>query len=70
LLEPVSRGRAEKFHRKFFGWFVLMGKNGIRIGDWVEINGVTGEVIEFGMFHAVLLETGNGNMRRTPLSGF
>ncbi len=43
----------------FFGWFVLMGKNGIRIGDWVEINGVTGEVVELGMFHTVLLETGN-----------
>lgn len=43
----------------FFGWFVLMGKNGIRIGDWVEINGVTGEVVELGVFHTVLLETGN-----------
>src|SRR5579864_9149696 len=43
----------------FIGWFVLMGRNGIRIGDWVEINGVTGEVIELGMFHTVLLETGN-----------
>jgi small-conductance mechanosensitive channel len=43
----------------FFGWFVLMGKNGIRLGDWVEINGVTGEVAELGMFHTVLLETGN-----------
>ncbi len=43
----------------FFGWFVLMGKNGIRLGDWVEINGVTGEVVELGMFHTVLLETGN-----------
>src|SRR5438046_5980297 len=36
-----------------------MGKNGIRLGDWVEINGVTGEVIEIGLFHTVLLETGN-----------
>lgn len=43
----------------FIGWFVLMGKNGVRLGDWVEINGVTGEVVELGMFHTVLLETGN-----------
>jgi small-conductance mechanosensitive channel len=43
----------------FLGWFVLMGKNGIRLGDWVEINGVTGEVVELGMFQTVLLETGN-----------
>lgn len=43
----------------FFGWFVLMGKNGIRLGDWVEINGVAGEVVELGVFHTVLLETGN-----------
>lgn len=43
----------------FIGWFVLMGKNGIRLGDWVEINGVTGEVVELGMFRTVLLETGN-----------
>ena len=43
----------------FLGWFVLMGRNGIRLGDWVEINGVTGEVVEIGLFHTVLLETGN-----------
>ena len=43
----------------FIGWFVLMGKNGIRLGDWVEINGVTGEVVEIGPFHTVLFETGN-----------
>jgi small-conductance mechanosensitive channel len=42
----------------FIGWFVLMGKNGIRIGDLVEVNGVTGEVVELGMFYTVLLETG------------
>jgi len=45
----------------FFGWFVLMGRNGIRHGDWVEINGVSGEVIEVGLFHTVMLETGNWN---------
>lgn len=43
----------------FFGWFVLMGRNGIRPGDWVEINGVGGEVLEVGLLHTVLLETGN-----------
>ena len=42
----------------FFGWFVLMGSNGIRPGDWVEINGVGGEVLEVGLLRTVLLETG------------
>jgi small-conductance mechanosensitive channel len=43
----------------FFGWFVLMGKDGIRAGDWVEINGVGGEVLKVGFLHTVILETGN-----------
>ncbi len=43
----------------FFGWFVLMGKNGIGRGDWVEINGVGGEVVEVGVLRTVLLEMGN-----------
>jgi small-conductance mechanosensitive channel len=50
----------------FIGWLVLMGKNGMRLGDWVEINGVGGEVVDLGMFHTVLLETGNWTQAGHP----
>lgn len=43
----------------FFGWFILMGRNGIRVGDWVEIRGVGGEVVEIGLLRTVLMETGS-----------
>ncbi len=45
----------------FFGWFVLMGRNGIHVGDWVEINGIGGEVVEIGLLKTVVMETGNWN---------
>jgi small-conductance mechanosensitive channel len=50
----------------FLGWFILMGKNGIRVSDWVEINGVGGVVTEIGLMSTTLLETGTEADRGYP----
>ncbi len=41
------------------GYFFLIGKYGIRIGDRVQIGEVTGEVIELGLVRLYLMELGN-----------
>jgi len=56
----------QAFILAFVGWFILMGKNGIRVGDWVEINGVGGEVTEIGLFRTTILETGNWTDKGQP----
>ncbi len=56
----------QDFILAFFGWFVLIGKNGIRVGDWVEIDGVGGEVTEVGLMSTTLLETGDLAERGHP----
>ncbi|HMJ20440.1 MAG TPA: hypothetical protein VK513_00985, partial [Terriglobales bacterium] len=40
----------QDFILAFCGWFVLMGPNGVRVRDWVEIDGVGGEVVHLGLF--------------------
>ena len=56
----------QDFILAFCGWFVLMGANGIRVHDWVEIDGVGGEVVELGLFRTWLLETGNWTANGHP----
>jgi small-conductance mechanosensitive channel len=56
----------QDFILAFFGWFSLMGRHGIRVGDWVEINSVGGEVAEISLFRTVLLETGNWTTKGHP----
>jgi small-conductance mechanosensitive channel len=48
----------QDFILAFLGWFVLVGKNGIHVGDNIEINGVNGEVSEIGLFSTTIFETG------------
>ena len=56
----------QDFILAFCGWFVLMGRNGVRVGDWVEIDGVGGEVVEVGLFRTWLLETGTWTANGHP----
>jgi small-conductance mechanosensitive channel len=44
------------------GYFFLIGKYGIRIGDRVQIGEVTGEVIELGLVRMYLMELGGRGM--------
>jgi len=48
----------QDFILAFCGWFVLMGPNGIRVGDWAEIDGVGGEVVEIGLFRDLVVRDG------------
>jgi small-conductance mechanosensitive channel len=56
----------QDFILAFVGWFVLMGRSGIGVGDVVEINSVTGEVVEIGLFRTTLMETGNWTAKGHP----
>ncbi len=50
----------------FVGYFFLIGKYGIRVGDRVQVGSVTGEVIEMGLVRMHLMElSGDGSMSPT-----
>ncbi|MRS03417.1 mechanosensitive ion channel family protein [bacterium] len=48
------------------GYFFLIGKYGIRVGDRVQIAGVTGEVVDIGIVRFHLLELGSGGEDAQP----
>ena len=42
------------------GYFFLIGRYGIRVGDRVQISGVTGEVVDIGLVRMQVMELGGG----------
>ncbi|MFN8008670.1 MAG: mechanosensitive ion channel family protein [Terriglobia bacterium] len=41
------------------GWFLIVGKYGISVGDRIEINQVKGDVLDIGLLRLAILEVGN-----------
>jgi small-conductance mechanosensitive channel len=48
------------------GYFFLIGKFGIRVGDRVQVSGVTGEVVDIGLVRFHLMEVGSGGTDSQP----
>lgn len=48
------------------GYFFLIGKYGVRVGDRVQISGVTGEVVDIGLIRLHLMELGGPESARQP----
>jgi small-conductance mechanosensitive channel len=48
------------------GYFFLIGKFGIRVGDRVQVSGVTGEVVDIGLVRFHLMELGSGSADLQP----
>lgn len=48
------------------GYFFLIGKFGIRIGDRVQVSGVTGEVVDIGLVRFHLMELGGAGADSQP----
>lgn len=48
------------------GYFFLIGKYGVRVGDRVQISGVTGDVVDVGLIRLHLMEVGGAGTDRHP----
>jgi small-conductance mechanosensitive channel len=42
------------------GYFFLIGKHGVRVGDRIQVSGVVGNVVDIGLIRMHLMELGNG----------
>ncbi len=50
----------------FAGYFFLIGKFGIKVGDRVQIGGVTGDIIDIGLVKLSLIEVNGSETDRQP----
>jgi small-conductance mechanosensitive channel len=48
------------------GYFFLIGKYGVSVGDRVQIGGVTGDVLDIGLIRLHLMEVGSAETGRQP----
>lgn len=48
------------------GYFFLIGKYGVRVGDRIQISGVTGDVIDIGLIRLHMMEVGGTETDRQP----
>ncbi len=48
------------------GYFFLIGRYGVRVGDRIQISGVTGDVIDIGLIRLHLMEVGGSGTDRQP----
>ncbi|HLW55260.1 MAG TPA: mechanosensitive ion channel domain-containing protein [Candidatus Angelobacter sp.] len=46
------------------GYFFLIGKYGVRVGDRVQVSGITGDVVDIGLVRLHLIEVGGGTNPR------
>jgi len=48
------------------GYFYVSGRYGIRVGDRVQISGISGDVLEIGLFKITMMELGGDESGRQP----
>jgi small-conductance mechanosensitive channel len=50
----------------FAGYFFVTGRYGIRVGDRIQIAGISGDVVEIGLFKLALMELASDGSSRLP----